>query len=154
MDTISKKVFSLGHSLPAPATPIANFVPTVSAGDLLYISGQIGMANGTASHVGCLGAGMDVETGYAAAQAAALGVLSHIAANTADSLAKVRRVLKLTVFVASTPEFSQHPQVANGASDLFVSVFGDAGKHVRAAVGVASLPRGAAVEVEAVVQIG
>jgi enamine deaminase RidA (YjgF/YER057c/UK114 family) len=153
METISKKVISLGHALPAPAMPIANFVPAVLAGDLLYVSGQIGMAQGAASHVGCLGATMDLETGYAAAQAAALGVLSHIAANTADSIGRVKRVVKLTVYVASTPEFSQHPQVANGASDLIVSVFGDAGKHARAAVGVASLPRGAAVEVEAVVQL-
>jgi enamine deaminase RidA (YjgF/YER057c/UK114 family) len=153
METISKKVLSLGHALPAPAMPIANFVPTVRSGNLLYVSGQIGVAQGTASHVGCLGATMDLETGYAAAQSAALSVLSHIAANTGDAISRVQRVLKLTVYVASTPEFSQHPQVANGASDLFVSVFGDAGKHARAAVGVTSLPRGAAVEVEAVVQI-
>jgi enamine deaminase RidA (YjgF/YER057c/UK114 family) len=136
-----------------PTAPIANFVASARAGDLLHISGQVAIAGGKATWPGRLGATMTVEEGYAAARETALYVIGHIAAAVDDDLARVKRIVKLRIYIASTPEFASHPQVANGASDLLVAVFGDAGKHARAAIGVASLPLGAAVEIEAVVQL-
>ena len=153
MKSISQKLLTLGHTLPPAPQPVANFAATARIGDLLYVSGQIGFIENRANHTGRLGATLNVAQGYAAAQAAALNVIAHIAEATGDALGGLKRIVKVGVFVASTPDFEQHPTVANGASDLFVSVFGDAAKHARAAVGVAALPLGAAVEVEAIVQL-
>ncbi|HEV7369994.1 RidA family protein [Arenibaculum sp.] len=153
MTTIAEKLTALGLSLRPAAAPAGNYVPTVRAGNLLHVSGQISLVDGKPGFLGRLGAELDVEQGREAARAAALGVLSQVAGATDGTVAAVRRVVRLNVFVAATPEFTRHPDVADGASDLMVAVFGEAGKHARAAVGVASLPRGVAVEVDAVVEI-
>lgn len=151
--TISARVAALGHVLPPASPPVANFVSTVRSGHLLFVAGQIATSGGAALHPGRLGGGVTLEQGRDAAAGAALALLAHVAAATGDQLAAVRQVLRLGVFVASTPDFTEHPRVANGASDLMVAVFGEAGRHARAAVGVAALPLGASVEVEAVFEL-
>ncbi|OYQ39238.1 hypothetical protein CHU94_17760 [Rhodoferax sp. TH121] len=151
MPLIRDKVAQIGLNLPEPANPVANFSAIRRDGDLLYISGQIGIEQGQATHSGALGPA-DVERGYEAARAAALRVLAHIS-TVSENSGSVQAVLKVTVFIAAIPEFRYHSQVANGASDLLVEVFGDAGRHARSAVGVSSLPLGAAVEVEALVRL-
>lgn len=146
-------VAALGLTLPPASAPVATYVSTVRAGSLLYVSGQIPMADGQPAYLGRVGEAVSLPEGLRAAQAAALGVLAQVAAVTDGTVAAVRRVVRLGVFVASPPEFTGHPQVANGASDLMVGVFGEAGRHTRAAVGVSSLPRGVAVEVDAVIEL-
>jgi enamine deaminase RidA (YjgF/YER057c/UK114 family) len=152
--TIADKLKSLGHDLPHVSPPVANYVSTVRTGNLLFIAGQISPREETGGDLGTLGAGgLTVAQGRQAAEGAALSILAQIAAATDGRISSVRRVIRLGVFVAASPEFTQHPAVANGASDLIVAVFGEAGKHARAAVGVSSLPVGAAVEVDAVVEL-
>jgi len=151
--TISGALAALGHTLPKPSAPAANYVSTATAGNLLFVSGQISLPDLDPAFGGHLGADLDVAQGKRAAEAAGLAVLAQIAAATGDRLDKVRRVVRLGVFVASAPGFTRQPEVANGASDLIAAVFGEAGRHARAAVGVAALPRGAAVEVEAIVEL-
>ncbi len=142
----------LGIALPAAAAPVANYVPAVLTGTLLFVSGQLPLRDGAVQVRGALGAGVSIEDGRAAARLCAINVIAQARAALGD-LDRVARVVKLTGFVASTPEFGDHPQVVNGASDLMVEVFGERGRHARAAVGVAALPLGAAVEVEAVLEI-
>lgn len=151
--TIAEAVAALGHVLPAAPAPAANYVPYVQAGNLLYISGQISQDRNGPAWLGHLGDTVSLEDGQKAAQACALAILAQVAAATGGDLARIRRVVKLGVFVASAPGFTQQPQVGNGASDLIAAVFGDKGKHARAAVGVAALPRGVSVEVEAIVEL-
>ncbi|MBW8727947.1 MAG: RidA family protein [Inquilinus limosus] len=151
--TIAEAVAALGHELPAAPTPAANYVPYVQAGNLLFISGQISQDRNGPAWLGHLGDTVSLEDGQKAAQACALAILAQVSAATGGDLARIRRVVKLGVFVASAPGFTQQPQVGNGASDLIAAVFGDKGKHARAAVGVAALPRGVSVEVEAVVEL-
>jgi enamine deaminase RidA (YjgF/YER057c/UK114 family) len=151
--TIAEAVAALGHELPAAPAPAANYVPTVQAGNLLFISGQISQDRNGPAWLGHLGDTVSLEDGQKAAQACALAILAQISAATGGDLARIRRVVKLGVFVASAPGFTQQPQVGNGASDLIAAVFGDKGKHARAAVGVAALPRGVSVEVEAIVEL-
>lgn len=149
---IEARLKSLGITLPAAAAPVANYVPYVVSGDLLFISGQISKrADGTLV-TGRLGAGVTVEDGAAAARLCGLNILAQAQA-ALGSLDRVAQVVKLTGFVAATPEFADHPKVINGASDLMVEVLGEAGRHSRAAVGSPSLPLGSAVEVEAVLRI-
>lgn len=152
-NSIAEKVGALGFRLPPVSAPAGSYVSTARVQDLLFVSGQISLQDGKPAFLGRLGAELDVEQGREAARAAGLGVLAQIAAATQDRIAAVRRVAKLSVFVASAPEFARQPEVANGASDLMVAVFGEKGRHTRAAVGVAALPRGVAVEVEAVVEL-
>lgn len=151
--TIAQAVAALGLSLPAATAPVATYVSTRRSGALLYVSGQISMVDGQPAFLGRVGETVSPPDGLRAAQAAALGVLAQIAAATDGTVAAVRQVLKLGVYVASAPDFTGQPQVANGASDLMVAVFGEAGRHTRAAVGVAALPRGVAVEIDAVVEL-
>ncbi|WP_025139958.1 RidA family protein [Achromobacter sp. DH1f] len=151
--SISGRVAELGLTLEAAAAPAANYVPFVQEGNLLYISGQISRQGGKPTFLGQLGNQVSDEDGVAAARLSGLGILSQVAAATGDRLDRVARVVRLGVFVASTPDFSRQSAVANGASDLMVEVFGDAGRHSRSAVGVASLPQGVAVEVEAVIAL-
>ncbi|MEZ5830974.1 MAG: RidA family protein [Dongiaceae bacterium] len=152
-NSITQKVAALGRALPQVASPAGNYVSAVRAGNLVFIAGQIGLLDREPGYAGRVGAEFDVEQGKQAAEAACLNVLAQIAAATNDRLSAVRRIARLGVFVAATPEFTRHPEVANGASDLIAAVFGEAGKHARAAVGVASLPRGALVEVDAIVEL-
>ena len=151
--TIAEAVAALGHELPAASAPAANYVPFVQAGNLLFISGQIAQDRNGPAYIGHLGDTVSLEDGQKAAALCALGILAQVAAATGGDLARIRRVVKLGVFVASAPGFTQQPQVGNGASDLIAAVFGDKGKHARAAVGVAALPRGVAVEVDAIVEL-
>ncbi len=151
--SITQKVVALGHKLPQVAAPAGTYVSTVRTGNLLFVAGQIGLRDRGPGYAGRVGAEFDIEQGRQAAEAACLNVLAQIVAVTNDQISAVRRVVRLGVFVAATPDFTQHPDVANGASDLIAAVFGEAGKHARAAVGVASLPRGALVEVDAIVEL-
>ena len=151
MSTPEERLQALGVSLPAPATPVAAYVPCVRTGDLVYVSGQVPMVDGKPSHLGHLGDDVDLEAGRAAARTCAVNVLAALKAELGE-LSRVRRVVKVTGFVASTADFTDHPKVVNAASELFGDVFGDAGRHARAAVGVSALPLGVPVEVEAIVE--
>jgi enamine deaminase RidA (YjgF/YER057c/UK114 family) len=150
-DSPAQKLEALGLKLPKPAAPIAAYVPAVEAGGLLHISGQLPFRNGDLM-TGRVGADVNVEFGYEAARNCALMLIAQIEM-ALGSLDRVERIVKLGVFVASDPQFTEQPKVANGASELMQAVFGDAGKHARSAVGVPSLPLGAAVEVDAIVAI-
>lgn len=150
-DRIDRKLSELGLALPAAAAPVASYVPTVDAHGLLHISGQLPFKDG-AVITGRLGESVDLEAGAAAAQACALMLVAQIKA-ALGGLHRVEQIVKLGVFVNSAADFTDQPKVANGASDLMVALFGEAGKHARSAVGVAALPLGAAVEVDAIVQI-
>jgi enamine deaminase RidA (YjgF/YER057c/UK114 family) len=152
MPTPEERLQELGVSLPAPATPVAAYVPCVRTGDLVYVSGQVPMVDGKPSHLGHLGDDVDLEAGRAAARTCAVNVLAALKAELGE-LSRVRRVVKVTGFVASTADFTDHPKVVNAASELFGDVFGDAGRHARAAVGVPALPLGVPVEVEAIVEV-
>ena len=152
MPTPEERLQELGVSLPAPAVPVAAYVPCVRTGSLVYVSGQVPVLDGKPSHLGHLGDNVDLEDGRAAARTCAVNVLAALKAELGE-LSRVRRVVKVTGFVASTPGFTDHPKVVNAASELFGEVFGDAGRHARAAVGLAALPLGVPVEVEAIVEV-
>lgn len=146
------KLREYGYELPMPKAPVATYIPVTRSGNIVYVSGQISSdASGVAE--GKLGDTMNVVQGGNAAELAAVNFLSQVVHSAGVDLAKVKRVLKLTVFVNSTPEFSEHHLVANGASNLIVGVLGDKGKHARSAIGMAALPLGAAVEVEGIVEV-
>ena len=150
---IEARLKERGIELPQPAAPVANYVPFTTAGNLVFVSGQICQWNGELRYVGKLGDGISIADGRAAARLCALNILAHLRTACGGDLDRVRRVLRLGGFVNCTPEFTDMPQVVNGASDLMVEVFGDNGRHARAAVGMSSLPAGVAVEVEATVEI-
>ncbi len=150
---VEDKLKEFGLVLPEAAAPVASYVPTVEADGMLYVSGQISFAADGSLIKGRLADDMSVEQGQAAAERCALMILAQVKAALGGSFGRIERVVKLGVFVQCTPDFTQQPEVANGASDLFVKVLGDAGKHARAAVGVPALPRGVAVEVDAVLQV-
>src|SRR5579863_1081534 len=151
--TIEAKLKELDIELPLATAPIANYVPFTRAGNLVTVSGQVSVRTGKPKFVGKLGREIAVSEGQQAARLCALNILAHLKTACGGDLDRVRRVLRLGGFVNCTPEFTEMPQVVNGASDLMVQVFGDAGKHARAAVGVSSLPLGVAVEVEAMFEI-
>jgi enamine deaminase RidA (YjgF/YER057c/UK114 family) len=151
---IDSRLNELGLELPQATAPIANYVPFTRAGDIVIVSGQVSVRNGKPEFVGKLGAGVSVADGQQAAKLCALNILAHLRTACDGDLDKVKRVLRLGGFVNCTPDFTEMPQVVNGASDLMVQVFGDAGKHARAAVGVSSLPLGVSVEVEAMFELG
>ena len=152
MSTPVEKLREYGYELSKPKPPVASYVPVARSGNILYVSGQISSdANGVVE--GKLGDTMNVVQGGNAAELCAVKILSEIVYTGGIELTAIKRVLKLTVLVNSTPEFSEHHLVANGASNLIVGVLGDKGKHSRAAFGVAALPLGAAVEIEAVVEV-
>jgi enamine deaminase RidA (YjgF/YER057c/UK114 family) len=154
MPTPEQKLAELGHVLPAAAAAVANYVPYTLSGTTLYVSGQLPFRDGKVVYTGKLGGGVTLEDGYAAAQLCGLNLLAQARAACGGDLGRVARVLRLGGFVNSTPDFVDSPKCLNGASDLMVAVFGDAGRHARAAVNVVSLPLGAAVEIEAVFEIG
>jgi enamine deaminase RidA (YjgF/YER057c/UK114 family) len=150
--SIDQRLAELGITVPQAAAPVASYVPAVLTGNLLHISGQVSFAEDGSRITGRLGEDMSLEDGQAAARRCGLMLLAQIKA-AVGSLDKVSRVVKLGVFVNSSADFTDQPKVANGASDLMVDVFGDAGRHARAAVGVPALPLGVAVEVDAIVEI-
>ena len=146
---VEGKLAELGISLPTPASPLANYVPFVRSGTLLFVSGQVCLdASGKLVAKGKLGAGVSLDEGQKAARACAINLLAQVKAAVGD-LDRVARVVRLGGFISSDPTFLEGPKVMNGASDLMVAVFGDKGKHARSTVGVAALPADAAVEVEA-----
>lgn len=152
MTTPIEKLREYGYELPRPAAPVASYVPVTRSGNILYVSGQISRNDGGVV-TGILGDTMNVVQGGNAAELAALNILAQIVYGGGVELTSVTRVLKLTVLVASTPDFTEQHLVANGASNLIIGVLGDKGRHARAAFGVAALPLGAAVEVEAIVEV-
>jgi len=139
--------------LPKPPAPVANYVPWVRTGSLVFISGQISMAPGGPEYTGMVGREISVEDGKKAARLAAIYVVAQASLALNGDLDRIQRLVKVTGFVNCGSGFSDQPAVINGASDLFVEIFGDAGRHARAAVGSSSLPRNAAVEVEAIFEI-
>lgn len=151
MDLIAR-LDALGYRLPDAPAPAANYVPWVISGTTLYVSGQISRDD-SGLICGRLGADMGVEEGARAAASCALALLAQAGAALGGDFARLKRVVKLTGFVNSTPDFTDQPRVVNGASDLMVAALGEAGRHARSAVGVAALPLGVAVEVEGIFEI-
>ncbi|HEV2653009.1 MAG TPA: RidA family protein [Rhizomicrobium sp.] len=151
--SVEARLKELNITLPNPPAPVASYVPYVVSGNLVYISGQVTLTPEGLKYVGTVGSDLTVEDGKAAARLCALNVIAQAKAACGGNLDRVKRVVKVTAFVNAVAGFTQHPEVANGASDLFVEVFGDAGRHARAAVGAGSLPRNVATEVEAVIEI-
>ena len=147
-----KKLKEMGIELPTPAAPAANYIPYTIAGKILTISGQIPMGENGIEFIAKLGDTADVGTGQAAAKLCAINILAQAKAALGD-LDNIKQVIKIQGYVNSTPDFTDHPEVINGASDLLAEVLGEAGKHARAAVGMTSLPRGVAVEVDAIIEI-
>ncbi len=147
-----RQLQQLGLQLPDPPKPVANYVPVVKVGDLLFLSGVLPSRDGQLIMTGKLGQDLTVEQGVEAARVAVLNGLSIIRSVT-GSLDQMRQIVKMVGHIASAPGFTDQPQVLNGASDLLVSVFGDVGRHARVAVGAAELPRNAPVEIELIVQI-
>ena len=147
-----EKLREYGYELPAPKPPVASYVPVTRSGNLIYVSGQISSdANGPVQ--GRLGDNMNVVQGGNAAELCAVNIMAQVVHMAGIPLHEIKQVLKLTVLVASDPSFTEQHLVANGASNLFVGVLGDKGKHARAAFGVAALPFGAAVEIDAVIEV-
>jgi enamine deaminase RidA (YjgF/YER057c/UK114 family) len=150
---IASRLKDLKLELPKAPAPVANYVPWVKIGSLLFVSGQITMGPNGVEYAGTVGRDVSVEDGRRAARLAALNVVAQASAALEGDLDRVKRVVKVTGWVSSAAGFTQHPDVVNGASDLFVDIFGDAGRHARAAVGSSSLPRNASVEIEAIFEI-
>ena len=149
---IDQHLKAKGIELPNASTPAANYVPFTRTGNLVYVSGQVSQWNGERKFIGKLGAEFGVAEGQQAARLCALNLVAHARVAAGGDLDRVR-VLRLTGYVNSTPDFTSQPQVVNGASDAMVEIFGDAGKHARSAVGVAALPGGVAVEIEGIFEI-
>lgn len=150
MDSPEERLKSMGLVLPKPAAPVANYVPFVRVGDLIHISGQVSI-DSSGGVRGVVGEDVSLEDGRRGARICALNLIAQMKAATGD-LTSVRRVVKLCGFIQAGPDFYDIPQVLNGASDLIVEVFGEAGRHARSAVGVYRLPLNFAVEVDAVVE--
>ncbi|MCF6124214.1 MULTISPECIES: RidA family protein [Mesorhizobium] len=151
-ETIEKRLSDLGVTLPVAAAPAANYVPYCRTGNLLFTAGQLPLKDGKLQASGLLGRDLDTAGGKDAAKYCAINILAQAKAALGD-LEKISRLVKITVFVASTPEFAEQHLVANGASDFLVAALGERGKHARSAVGTACLPLNAAVEIEAVFEI-
>lgn len=150
--TPSQRLKELNVVLPAVSKPVGSYVPGIRVGNLVMCSGQLPFADGKLTATGKVGGELTLETANAAARQAGLNALA-ILADTAGGIDRIARIVRLAVFVNSAPGFTDQPKVANGASDLMVAIFGDAGRHVRAAVGAAELPLNACVEVEAIAEV-
>ena len=153
MSAIDNRLKELGIELPVPAKPVANYVGWVRTGNLVFTSGQVTLKDGKLEYVGKAGADFTTEDAAKAARLCAINVIAQLKDACGGNLDRVKHIVKVVGFVNGTPEFKEHPKVVNGASDLFVEVFGDKGKHARSAVGAGSLPLNVAVEVEAVAEI-
>jgi enamine deaminase RidA (YjgF/YER057c/UK114 family) len=150
---IEKKLAELGLELPPPVAPVAAYVGYKKSGNLVFVSGQLPLKGGKPTQTGKLGAGVTTEQGYEAARQCALNILSQLKSAVGGDWSKVVQVIRLGGFVACVPEYVDAPKCINGASELMVKLFGEAGEHARAAVGVASLPANVSVEVEATFEI-
>ncbi|MDR6183446.1 MULTISPECIES: RidA family protein [Asaia] len=151
-ETPTARLTALGLELPKAAAPVATYVPVARTGSLLVVSGQLPLSGGTLKATGKLGEDVAAELGRECAELCFLNILAQVQAELGD-LARVKRIVRLGGFIACTPDFTQHATVMNGASDLAVAVFGDAGRHARSTIGVPSLPLDAPVEVEALIEI-
>ncbi|MBE1711605.1 MULTISPECIES: RidA family protein [Mesorhizobium] len=151
-ETIEKRLSDLGVTLPVAAAPAANYVPYCRSGNLLFTAGQLPLKDGKLQASGLLGRDVDTASGKEAAKYCAINILAQARAALGD-LEKISRLVKITVFVASAPDFVEQHLVANGASDFLVAALGERGKHARSAVGTASLPLNAAVEIEAIFEV-
>ena len=149
---VEARLRELGIELPDAPAPAASYVPTIRSGSLLYVSGQVPMENGSVRYLGKAGVDVSLDDAVAAARLCAINIIAQVRQALVD-LDRVIRVIKLTGFVNSTPDFTDQPKVINGASDLMVDVFEDKGPHARSAIGVASLPLGATVEGEAILEV-
>ncbi len=154
MNLIDTRLAELGITLPAAMAPVANYVPYAVTGNLVVISGQLPAVDGKVAVTGKVGVDVSVEQGQHAARLCFINVLAHLHAACGGDLDRVRRVVRLGGFIASPSSFTQHATVMNGASDLAVAVFGDAGRHARSTIGVPALPLDGAVEVEGLFEIG
>ena len=154
MNHIDARLAELGIDLPSAMAPVANYVPYVVTGNLVVVSGQLPAVGGKVAVIGKVGAEVSVEQGQQAARLCFTNVLTHLRAACGGDLGRVKRVVRLGGFIASPPDFTQHATVMNGASDLAVAVFGEAGRHARSTVGVPALPLDAAVEVEGLFELG
>ncbi|MFT8717780.1 RidA family protein [Acetobacter sp.] len=152
MSTPEARLSAVGIELPTPATPVANYVTWARTGNLIVVSGQLPLRDGKLLATGKLGAAVSLEVGTEAARYCLINVLAQLKAAVGD-LSKVKRVVRLGGFISCTPEFTAHASVMNGASDLAVAAFGDAGRHTRSTVGVPSLPLDAPVEVEGLFEV-
>jgi len=152
-DSPETRLAELGITLPAAAAPAGNYVPYVVTGNLVFLSGQLPSRDGVMQFKGHLGKDVSVEEGYQAARLCAINLIAQIKAAAGGDLTRVKRVVRLGGFVAATADFTDHPKVMNGASDLLAEIFGDAGRHARAAVGSPSLPLGVSVELDAIVEL-
>ncbi len=152
-ETVLERLQELGIELPEPAAAVASYRPWIRAGDLLFISGQLPLRDGRPIAFGHLGDDISLERGQQCAELCAINCIAQAHHALEGDLERVERVVKLTGFVAATPDFTQHPQVINGASELIEKIFGERGWHARAAIGCSSLPLGVPVEVEAVFQV-
>ena len=152
-DKTEAKLASLGITLPTPPKPVANYVPWVRTGSLVFLSGQGPRRPDGSVHTGKVGAAVSIEEAYAHARLTGLQLLA-LMKDAAGGLDNVARVVKVLGMVNGAPDFNDHPKVINGCSDLFVEVFGDRGRHARSAVGMGSLPNGITVEIEAIIEVG
>jgi enamine deaminase RidA (YjgF/YER057c/UK114 family) len=153
MGQIDQRLHELGITLPVAAKPVANYVPWVRSGNLVFISGQGPVEDGKVVYPGCLGVDVSLEDGAKSARLCAINVLAQLKDACSGDLDRVVRVVKLLGFVNAAPSFKDHPKVINGASDLMVEVFGDKGRHARSAVASPSLPMGISTEVEAIIEV-
>ncbi len=151
-DTIETRLAALGVTIPEASAPAANYLPYAQSGNLLFTSGQLPLSDGKLVGTGLLGQDLDVATAQETAKICAINVLAQAKAALGD-LNRIKKLVKITIFVASAPGFTEQHLVGNGASDFLVAVLGDTGRHARSAVGVAALPMNAAVEVEAVFEV-
>ena len=151
--SIDSKLKSLGIELPSPVKPVANYVPWVKSGKLVFLSGQLPFLNGKLNHTGHVGANISVDVAVTEARQCAINLITQMRDACDGDLNLVRRIVKITGFVACPPQFIDHAPVMNGASNLFVEVFGEIGRHARSSVGMASLPMGAAIEIEAIIEV-
>lgn len=151
--SVEQRLQEAGHTLPPPAAPAANYVPYTVSGNTVYVSGQLPLIDGALVATGRVGESTDVAQATDAAQACALNIIAQVKSACGGDLSRVTQIVKLGAFVASMPDFTGQPQVVNGASDLMVLAFGEAGKHARFAVGTNVLPLNAAVEIDAIVTI-
>ena len=153
MSAVATKLTDLGIELPAVSLPAANYVPTQTLGTTLIVSGQLPMKDGKPQFVGKVGREFTIEEGQECARLCGVNILAHVKNAVGGDWSRVVKLVRMGIFVNAPDDFTDHPKVANGVSDMMVAVFGDNGKHARAAVGVSGLPFGVAVEVEAIFEI-
>ena len=153
MTSLSEKLKALNITLPEVSLPAANYVPCVISGTTLFVSGQLPMEGGKPQFIGKVGREFSIEQGQECARLCTINVLAHVSKILGGDLSRIARLIRLGVFVNAPDDFTDHPKVANGASDLMVNLMGDAGKHARFAVGVSGLPFGVAVEVDATFEL-